>query len=240
MNQFDSFSLWGMFIGSGACVKYIISFLCLCFILTWTIFLVKTIELFISRKRLRRDLRCFSTAETLFQAEHKLTQKNSIVFILIHAALDEWKQSANLLADQNGLKERVALCLERVEAAAGRHVIAGTGTLAIIGSTASFVGLFGTVWGIMSSFINISKLHSSNLAVVAPGIAEALLATACGLIAAIPASVFYNLFSRRINTYRSEVADAATMVLRTVSRDLSRNAHEEQEVVKLNFRLAAE
>lgn len=240
MHQFDSSALWGMFTASGTCVKFVIGLLCLSIILTWTIVLVKTIELFIVRNWLRRDLRCFSATENLFQAGRQLAHKNGIVFALTHTALDEWKQSANLLADQEGLKERVALCLERAEAAAGRHIIAGTGVLAIIGSTAPFVGLFGTVWGIMSSFINISQLHSPNLAVVAPGIAEALLATACGLIAAIPASVFYNLLSRRINAHRAEIEDAATMVLCTVSRDLSRNAHEEQEVVKLNFRLAAE
>lgn len=240
MHQLDSSSLWGMFIGSGTCVKYIIGLLCLCFTLTWTICLVKVTELSLLRKRLRRDMRCFSASETLFQVDKKLMQKNSIASTLVHVALDEWKQSADLLADHEGLKERVALCLERVEAAAGRHIIAGTGGLAIIGSTAPFVGLLGTVWGIMSSFISISKLHTSNLAVVAPGIAEALLATACGLIAAIPASVLYNLFSRRINAYRAEIEDAATMVLRTVSRDLSRTAHCQQDTVKLNFRLAAE
>lgn len=240
MHQFDSSSLWEMFIGSGACVKYIIGLLCLCVVLTWTVCLVKIIELSVLRKRLRQDMRCFSEVENLFQAEKKLAHKNGIVAVLIHAALEEWKQSIALLSDQDGLKERVALCLERVEATAGRHIIAGTGILAIIGSTAPFVGLLGTVWGIMSSFINISKLHTSNLAVVAPGIAEALLATACGLIAAIPASVFYNFFSRRINAYRVEMEDAATMVLRTVSRDLSRNALYGQETTKLNFRLAAE
>ena len=79
-----------------------------------------------------------------------------------------------------GVKERIASRLERIEAAAGRQMIRGTGILATIGATAPFVGLFGTVWGIMNSFIGISKSHTTNLAVVAPGIAEALLATALG------------------------------------------------------------
>ena len=100
----------------------------------------------------------------------------------------------------------------------------GTGVLATIGATAPFVGLFGTVWGIMNSFIGISKSQTTNLAVVAPGIAEALLATAFGLAAAIPAVVIYNVFSRQIAAYRALLADASAEVLRLVGRDLDRAA----------------
>ena len=99
----------------------------------------------------------------------------------------------------------------------------GTGMLATIGATAPFVGLFGTVWGIMNSFIGISKAHTTNLAVVAPGIAEALLATAFGLVAAIPAVVIYNVFARadrRLSRARS--AMPRPQVMRLVSRDLDR------------------
>jgi biopolymer transport protein ExbB len=82
------------------------------------------------------------------------------------------------------------------------------------------VGLFGTVWGIMNSFIGIAESQTTNLAVVAPGIAEALLATAIGLVAAIPAVVIYNHFSRSIAAYRQLLADAAAGVERLLSRDL--------------------
>ena len=98
----------------------------------------------------------------------------------------------------------------------------GTGVLATIGATAPFVGLFGTVWGIMNSFIGISKSQTTNLAVVAPGIAEALLATAFGLVAAIPAVIIYNHFTRSIAGYKSLVADASALVMRLLSRDLDR------------------
>ena len=94
--------------------------------------------------------------------------------------------------------------------------------LATIGATAPFVGLFGTVWGIMNSFIGISKAQTTNLAVVAPGIAEALLATAIGLVAAIPAVVIYNIFARRIGAYRALLADLSAEILRLVSRELDR------------------
>ena len=95
-------------------------------------------------------------------------------------------------------------------------MLRGTGVLATIGATAPFVGLFGTVWGIMNSFIGISKSHTTNLAVVAPGIAEALLATAFGLVAAIPAVVIYNVFARSIAGYRALLGDASAEVLRLV------------------------
>src|SRR5690606_23248667 len=119
-----------------------------------------------------------------------------------------------------GLKDRVASRLARLQAAAGRRLSRGTGVLATIGSTAPFVGLFGTVWGIMNAFIGISQAQTTNLAVVAPGIAEALLATASGLVAAIPAVVIYNVFSRSITGYRQWVADVTAGIGRLVSRDL--------------------
>ena len=99
----------------------------------------------------------------------------------------------------------------------------GTGILATIGATAPFIGLFGTVWGIMNSFIGISKAQTTNLAVVAPGIAEALLATAIGLVAAIPAVVLYNMLARYTARCRALIGDAAASVLRLLSRDLERH-----------------
>jgi biopolymer transport protein ExbB len=137
-------------------------------------------------------------------------------------------------ASPDGIKERVGSRLERIEAAAARAMSRGTGILATIGATAPFVGLFGTIWGIMNSFIGISKAQTTNLAVVAPGIAEALLATALGLVAAIPAVVIYNLFARQTAGCRALVGDAAASVLRLVSRDLDQG----RRVLKL--RAAAE
>jgi len=139
-----------------------------------------------------------------------------------------------------GVKERIASRLERLEAAAGRQMIRGTGILATIGATAPFVGLFGTVWGIMNSFIGISKQHTTNLAVVAPGIAEALLATALGLVAAIPAVVMYNVFSRWIAGYRALQADASAEILRIVSRDLDRGEFDLRPAERRRTTTAAE
>jgi biopolymer transport protein ExbB len=142
--------------------------------------------------------------------------------LLLRAAESEVLLSQDALdnAGGDGLKDRVASRLARLQAAAGRRLSRGTGVLATIGSTAPFVGLFGTVWGIMNAFIGISQAQTTNLAVVAPGIAEALLATAIGLVAAIPAVVIYNVFSRSITGYRQLVADVTAGIERLVSRDL--------------------
>ena len=119
---------------------------------------------------------------------------------------------------------RAAAHLGRIEAAAARRMQAGSGILASVASSAPFIGLFGTVWGIMNSFIGIAGSGTTNLAVVAPGIAEALLATALGLAAAIPATLFHNQIARSIAGYRLMLADAAELATRTLSRDLDRPA----------------
>ena len=103
-----------------------------------------------------------------------------------------------------------------------RRIRFGMGLLATIAATSPFVGLFGTVWGIMNSFIGISKSQTTNLAVVAPGIAEALLATAIGLAAAIPAVIIYNHFSRVTKGYLDLVNRTSGAVGRQLSRDLDR------------------
>jgi biopolymer transport protein ExbB len=131
------------------------------------------------------------------------------------------------------------MSLSRIEAHAGRRMVKGTSVLATIGSTAPFVGLFGTVWGIMKSFIGISQAQTTNLAVVAPGIAEALLATAIGLVAAIPAVVVYNVFARSIGGYKALLSDASAEVMRHLSRDLDRQMQAASLVVPLQQTMAA-
>ncbi|MGO4285030.1 tonB-system energizer ExbB, partial [Bosea sp. TAB14] len=156
-------------------------------------------------------------AETISGKDGKL---RGAVGALLSAALEETRRSVDL--GEDGIKERAAIALSRIEARAGRNMARGTGLLATIGSTAPFVGLFGTVWGIMNSFIGISQAKTTNLAVVAPGIAEALLATAIGLVAAIPAVIIYNVFARAITGYRATLSDASGEILRHLSRDLER------------------
>jgi biopolymer transport protein ExbB len=213
-------SPWGMFISADAIVKGVIIGLALASIVTWTVWLAKTIELAVAKRSARKAVAVLANAGSLADACHSVAKGAAAGFLA--AASAELRVSAEAL-DKDGVKERIASRLERIEAAHGRRIGRGTGVLATIGATAPFVGLFGTVWGIMNSFIGISKSHTTNLAVVAPGIAEALLATAFGLAAAIPAVVIYNVFARSTAGHRLLVGDITAAVLRLVSRDLDRH-----------------
>jgi biopolymer transport protein ExbB len=212
-----------MFMAADVVIKAVMVGLAFASVLTWTIWFAKAIELMTARRRLRAAIAALNQARSWSEASTSGQTKRGGAEALIAAADTELRLSADAMSS-DGVKERIASRLERIEAAAGRRMVRGTGLLATIGATAPFVGLFGTVWGIMNSFIGISKSHTTNLAVVAPGIAEALLATALGLVAAIPAVVMYNMFSRWIAGYRALHADAAADILRLISRDLDRGA----------------
>lgn len=215
-------SPWGMFMAADWVVKGVMIGLAFASLITWTVWLAKTLELAGARTRAGRTLKIIRNSATLADAVGELGKRGGPAALMLRAAADEIRLSEAALdhADNGGVKERVASALSRIESYAGRRMSRGTGVLATIGSTAPFVGLFGTVWGIMNSFIGISESQTTNLAVVAPGIAEALLATAIGLVAAIPAVVVYNVFARSITGYRQLLADAAAGVERLVSRDL--------------------
>ncbi len=210
-------SPWGMFQNADVIVRGVMIGLALASVLTWTIWLSKGVELLTAKRRLQAELRSLKQARSLSEAQR--THQGGLSQLLIEDAQHELELSAQARGN-DGIKERVSFRLERLVAASGRQMSKGTGVLATIGSTAPFVGLFGTVWGIMNSFIGIAKSQTTNLAVVAPGIAEALLATALGLVAAIPAVVIYNVFARSITGYKAQVADASAQVLLLVSRDL--------------------
>jgi biopolymer transport protein ExbB len=213
-------SPWGMFTSADIVVKAVIVGLAFASIVTWTVWLAKTIELLVSRRRVRTALRSLASAASLSDVGSSDLTEPAGAFR--DAAIAELRLSADALAHKDGVKERIASRFERIEAACSRRISRGTGVLATIGATAPFVGLFGTVWGIMNSFIGISKSHTTNLAIVAPGIAEALLATAFGLAAAIPAVVIYNVFARSIGGYRALLGDTSAELLRLASRDLDR------------------
>lgn len=215
-------SAWGMFMSADWVVKSVMVGLAVASLITWTIWLAKSLEIAGARARLRVALRAIVEARTLEDAAQSLGAARGAGAILVQEAVAETRMSAAVAghAGFEGIKERVASRLGRQQAQAGRRLTRGTGLLATIGSTAPFVGLFGTVWGIMNAFIGISESQTTTLAVVAPGIAEALLATALGLVAAIPAVVIYNMFARSVASYRAALADAGAGVERLVSRDL--------------------
>ncbi len=224
MNEFEAIaelphdlSAWGMFLAADWVVKSVMIGLAVASVVTWTVLIAKSVELLRNGRRQRAAL-------TALRAARSLGEVTAVAGAapLVEAAAAELRLSVDATHDPEGLKERVSLALSRVEAAVARQLTRGTAVLATIGATAPFVGLFGTVWGIMNSFIGISKAQTTNLAVVAPGIAEALLATALGLVAAIPAVVIYNHFARQIAAHKALVADSAAAVMALVSRDLSR------------------
>ncbi len=212
----------GMFMAADWVVKAVMIGLAIASVITWTVLVVKLLELVAASRRAQAGIRRVEHAPSLPAALASVGSRRDPVSRMVRAAAGEYDRSAPALdrAGDAGVKERVGSHLDRIQAAAGRRMGRGTGVLATIGSTAPFVGLFGTVWGIMNSFIGISEAQTTNLAVVAPGIAEALLATAIGLVAAIPAVVIYNVFARAITGYRLRLANAAAGVGRLVSRDL--------------------
>ena len=206
---------WQMVLTADLVVQAVMALLLLASIATWTLLVAKGIELRASRREVQAALRTVAAAASLpAQLPGRVPRQ------MVTEAAAETRLSADLPAD--GVKERIALKLRRLEHKAGRELSRGTGLLASIGSCAPFVGLFGTVWGIMNSFVGIAHTQTTNLAVVAPGIAEALLATATGLAAAIPAVLIYNLFARALVGYRAELGDLSAAILAHGSRELDR------------------
>ena len=212
-------SPWSMFLSADILVKAVMSGLAFASLLTWTIFIAKTIELAHVRRKLRAALKKVRDARSLAEAQFALGASDGVLSLLLDAARREARLSAGISSD-GGIKERAASSFAEISRAEARRIRIGMGLLATIGATAPFVGLFGTVWGIMNSFIGISKTQTTNLAVVAPGIAEALLATAIGLAAAIPAVIIYNHFARVTKSYLELIARASGASARLLSRDL--------------------
>lgn len=210
-------SVWGMFAAADWVVKAVMIGLLLASVITWTVLVAKHLELARARTGAETLRDALAGAMSLSALSPELAGN-----AMVAQARQEIDLSAGALADREGLKERLVSRLDRHEAMVARQMTQGITILGTIGATAPFVGLFGTVWGIMNAFIGISEQQTTNLAVVAPGIAEALLATALGLVAAIPAVVIYNHFARAIAAHRAIVSDSAAALLRLVSRDLSR------------------
>jgi biopolymer transport protein ExbB len=214
-------SPWSMFKSADVLVKAVMIGLAFASLVTWTIFIAKMIELTVIQRKLRAALAKIADARSLAEAQFALGSKGSVLASLLAAAMREARLSAGITSDA-GIKERAASSFTEIVRAEARRIRLGMGLLATIGATSPFVGLFGTVWGIMNSFIGISKAQTTNLAVVAPGIAEALLATAIGLVAAIPAVIIYNHFTRVTKGYMELVSRASGAAGRLLSRDLDR------------------
>jgi biopolymer transport protein ExbB len=219
--ELKELSPWTMFKSADVVVKAVMIGLAFASLVTWTIFIAKMLELAVVQRKVRSALAKIADARSLAEAQFALGAKGSVLASFLAAAMREARLSAGISSDA-GIKERAASSFAEIVRAEARRIRLGMGLLATIGATSPFVGLFGTVWGIMNSFIGISKSQTTNLAVVAPGIAEALLATAIGLVAAIPAVIIYNHFSRVTKGYMELVSRASGAAGRLLSRDLDR------------------
>ncbi len=215
------FSPIKLFLDADLVVKAVIIGLALASIWAWTIIVSFTIKMSgISRQSEKFESEFWESNEIAsFAKTH--SQSALPVAKVFAAGISEWRRSTNgKIIDRAGTRERLSTAMDAMIAAETDRLANRLNFLATTGSVAPFVGLFGTVWGIMRSFAAIAAEQNSSLAVVAPGIAEALFATAIGLFAAIPAVIAYNRFSHRLNQYEARMGRFADGFHGTLSREL--------------------
>lgn len=196
---------------------------------SWTIVFEKIFKFYLLELKTSKFEELFNSEKQLEDVFAAAQRSNDHPFARIFiSAMKEWKASnikslaANAEEKKSSLKERILGSMSIASSKSIERLEKGMHFLAITGSIAPFVGLFGTVWGIMNSFQGIAVSKNTSLAVVAPGIAEALLATAVGLFAAIPAVFFYNIYSNKINNFADRMQNFSTLVLNILSRELDR------------------
>jgi biopolymer transport protein TolQ len=214
--------LWSLVAQADPVVKGVLLLLVLASIWSWTVIFDKAFRLGRVRRKARAFESAFWSGAPLDELYRRLGRSaDHPMALLFTAAMEEWREtqrpsvaSARILLER--IEKVMALTLDREIEVMGRHL----SSLATIGATAPFVGLFGTVWGIMNSFQSIALTKNTTLAVVAPGIAEALLATALGLVAAIPAVVAYNKLSADVDRYANRVSNFADEFAVVLSREL--------------------
>ncbi|MFV0297700.1 MAG: tonB-system energizer ExbB [Hyphomicrobiaceae bacterium] len=211
-------SPWGMFLAADMVVKAVMIGLAASSFLVWTIWVAKLVQSALAKRSLRIEVRSIATASSIDDALALVRKPGSLAAAMLEAAEQERQGSSGYLKPAS--LDRLNSRLLEIEAAVIQQFRGGMAFLATVAATAPFIGLFGTVWGIMNSFICISKAHTTNLAVVAPGIAEALLATAIGLIAAIPAVILYNHLGKRIAVLKRLGKETRGAVERIASREL--------------------
>jgi biopolymer transport protein ExbB len=214
-----------MFMGATVVVQVVIVWLIAASILTWALLFSKLTYFSGLNGKTDSFLKAFRGASSIEDAAKvgQRSYRDNPLALMLAAAADEIKLSASgkLSGEQRQhLLNRIAQRMNIAQAEQQEELGTGMGIFATVGSISAFVGLFGTVWGIMNSFIGIAQKQTTNLAVVAPGIAEALFATAFGLFAAVPAVVFYNIFARRISAYSTRMDNFSNEVLVRLGRQL--------------------
>ena len=226
----DDFSLWGLFLQADIIVKAVIVVLLIASLWSWAIIFDKVIRYARVRRLAVEFEQAFWSGGSLEQLYDDLAgQRSHPMIVLFASAMDEWRRFTNrgtrLSADRvDGLQRRISYAMDAALNRELDQLERYLGFLATVGSTAPFVGLFGTVWGIMNSFQSIAASKDTSLAVVAPGIAEALFATALGLVAAIPAVVAYNKLSSDLDRYAGRLESFGTEFRALLGRQLEERA----------------
>ncbi|MFT4247538.1 MAG: tonB-system energizer ExbB [Pseudomonas sp.] len=208
-----------MFQRADGVVKTVMAVLVLASVATLSVWIHKVAELLGARRAIARALAALAEAPDLEAAGALPDAAAAEMVRVARRELERYPPAARARFAE-GIKERTAALIVRVEAGRQRRLSRGLSLLGSVGAAAPFIGLFGTVWGIMNSFVGIAQAQTTNLAVVAPGIAEALLATAFGLVAAIPAVLVYNAVTRAVAGYRVRLGDATAQVMCLLSREL--------------------
>ncbi|RZJ42793.1 MAG: flagellar motor protein MotA [Brevundimonas sp.] len=221
-----------MFMDAGLIVKVVMIGLVLASIFSWTLLLIKLFEFGSLNRATDRFLETFRSARTIADMRKVATSdefEGNPLADMAAAATDEIELSRQAGLSVTGEHSDSALlraqqAVSAVQSGLAKRLSGGQQFLASVGSTGPFIGLFGTVYGIMNSFIGIANTNTTNLAVVAPGIAEALLATGIGLFAAIPAVIFYNYFNTRIAAYGTRSDGFNAELINAISRNLDKGA----------------
>lgn len=229
-HQAADLSIISLIAGADIVVKLVLLILVAASIWSWAIIIDKSFLLRKIAKQIDEFERVFWSGQMLDQlydkVRHKVEHPLSAIFVV---AMDEWSrqklssnQPKNVSYLSISLKDRINQAMEITKNQEIDTMSKNLSFLAIVGSSATFVGLFGTVWGILTSFKSIAVMKNASIAVVAPGIAEALFATAIGLVAAIPAMVFYSLFASKINVISNKIEGFATELSSLLSQEIDR------------------
>jgi biopolymer transport protein TolQ len=219
------FSPWGMFAQADSVVKVVLILLLIASIWCWAIIFQKTIRYRRVAAKAEEFEQDFWSGKSLDELHKRIGEAaDHPIALLFTSAMNEWRRSVDKGLVGSGLSaavhERVEKVMRITVTREMERLESYLGVLATVGSTGPFVGLFGTVWGIMNSFQSIAVSHNTSLAVVAPGIAEALFATALGLVAAIPAVVAYNKFNNDMSRYANRLEGFAHEFSAILSRQI--------------------
>ena len=220
METAHDFSIIGLFMQADWVVKSVMVGLLLASIWCWAIIANRLAVIARARREMTALDAALREAKTLEDLGRRIDAIRSTGFSdVFEAAMTEWERSAEISAvSEDGLRQRIATALELAVSEQGARLTGRLGNLATIGSAGPFIGLFGTVWGIMNAFTSIAEQQNTSLAVVAPGIAEALLATALGLVAAIPAVIAYNKIGGDIGALTARLSAFAERLAALMSR----------------------